>query len=890
MSTLSFHLFDERRTGVTLSYLSPRTTCPLEYDRSDVPAWVHLVPHTLIRDTQDARNKFLSVLSTNAKEDDHGFGTFLKYHTMLSQFQAAITDCFNDMEKAKDSTTVHLRDAKGTRQWARVEALAVLYNLAVAKGRQGTTARFTAGYGTQDVKDAATFNESCKTGSQQPKIGNIEHVQRLFEEAAGLMELLMTTGDEYALLDRTSYPELDTVFLRVLSLSFLGCAHESLWLFHTARNLHGRFCGLLASGIGHFFAQAHALCCALDNPELDGYQHKLENTLAVKRSFYNGVAQYFFNPRNGTRRKKSREHLETAMQLLVKVDTAFRKQAADELMGYYKEVAQWKENRHVVGRFPADGQGCKDEPAPYKSKPIPKLPKEVEAARMYLYWKKWTEQCAAGVITPSPIPKEKEWWEEDEEKSTRPTSPATKSAIKSELALRPAPCQEEEEPALAMTCVLPQRDLYTSHVRAHHDLSPQLVPCVVDIQTQKSLDRKQVSLCLLLVVDCTDAIEVNGEYKFGLVSNMLKDLIQSIGLTNNDYVGIVSFPPLGTKGRTPQVEVVRMDAAGIIHTHKILDGLKKTENASITDAIMECIVMLGRNQVDCSSYELLIFSDGMDTDGFQGAWSNWGRFHEMIHRVLQTSTDPSKKQLRINAFAIGTSSDKYLLQAVCEKSGGDYGQADATADGLSQIRTWFLQHFAEQFSKIATKCTMEIECAPGVSITQFGMEADGTVYDVHESLSSSADCGQLHDWFQWENGDKMIQTQVKKVVAPMRDFSVGHRAEVPIAFYVSNTAIIPTTTSLCQVKVTYTDAHTKDVTTIQTKVSCDGIPSLLDQRQHAWMPSVFVTKCVGTVAVSPTVVVPPQSGSTLYIRSGDWIDPRDTVSVSKKIRIGVDMH
>ena len=66
----------------------------------------------------------------------------------------------------------------------------------------------------------------------------------------------------------------------------------------------------------------------------------------------------------------------------------------------------------------------------------------------------------------------------------------------------------------------------------------------------------------------------------------------------------------------------------------------------------------------------------------------------------------------------GPRSDKYFIEAVCQKTGGDYAYADANEEGLSQIRAFLLKHCAAEFNKVATKCYLEIECAKGVAITQ----------------------------------------------------------------------------------------------------------------------------------------------------------------------------
>ena len=118
---------------------------------------------------------------------------------------------------------------------------------------------------------------------------------------------------------------------------------ETLWLFNTLKNEDGRLCGLLGSSIGYFFAQAEAVCQGIRNRELRHYTRVLENTLGVKRSYYNGVAHYFFNGRSAKRRRRAQEHLEGAMQLLTRVESAFRKQ-----------VWPWAHGRCAAGAFDGD--------------------------------------------------------------------------------------------------------------------------------------------------------------------------------------------------------------------------------------------------------------------------------------------------------------------------------------------------------------------------------------------------------------------------------------------------------------------------------------------------------------------------------------------------------
>ena len=91
----------------------------------------------------------------------------------------------------------------------------------LAQARQATHIRFTGG---DDTTDDDRLGPECQHSAEGRRLGHIAKVQRLFEESAGLLDLLMTQGSQCGVLDQTSYPELDSAFCRTLKLTFLGCA------------------------------------------------------------------------------------------------------------------------------------------------------------------------------------------------------------------------------------------------------------------------------------------------------------------------------------------------------------------------------------------------------------------------------------------------------------------------------------------------------------------------------------------------------------------------------------------------------------------------------------------------------------------------------------------
>ena len=104
----------------------------------------------------------------------------------------------------------------------------------------------------------------------------------------------------------------------------------------------------------------------------------------------------------------------------------------------------------------------------------------------------------------------------------------------------------------------------------------------------------------------------------------------------------------------PQLQMFRMDEDGISVAQKAIRSLRRTANVSLAHAVEAALDYLNNMSVAASSYELLLISDGHDSGGFKGAWNNWGKFHDVLGLIEETTNDPGKKQIRMHGFAVGT--------------------------------------------------------------------------------------------------------------------------------------------------------------------------------------------------------------------------------------------
>ena len=188
-------------------------------------------------------------------------------------------------------------------------------------------------------------------------------------------------------------------------------------------------------------------------------------------------------------------------------------QVADEIMGMYQEIATWKENKMAQKRFPSGNKGATGES---RVKPSPRLPREVAVVDMYLYWKRCALRSGAG-------PARKEWWEEED----APVSPAVRSAVArrgfEHGAGKTAP---KPEHALQLRCVQSNIDACAHNQRSDPDM--RVLSCVVDIRAPRPVNRDNINVCLILIIDCQGDMLIKEQHVTGAISQLLSELVEKV--------------------------------------------------------------------------------------------------------------------------------------------------------------------------------------------------------------------------------------------------------------------------------------------------------------------------------------------------------------------------
>ena len=137
MSTVTFHVLDERRTGLSPGYLCLSNSSPLVDEGGEQATWPQ-VPPTVIANTREAREAFIEVVDSDALHvGDEGLRSFLAYYTHLLQLQTHMEECIGYMDTADDAGRGSVEDVKGVHRWVLVENIIAVYNMAIAKVPRG---------------------------------------------------------------------------------------------------------------------------------------------------------------------------------------------------------------------------------------------------------------------------------------------------------------------------------------------------------------------------------------------------------------------------------------------------------------------------------------------------------------------------------------------------------------------------------------------------------------------------------------------------------------------------------------------------------------------------------------------------------------------------------
>jgi len=775
---------------------------------------------------QHLRGKALRVFANHSG----GLDCLIRYHEALREFDKVVRAYAptgeidpslpnHEQDRLMEEREVHSQ----LEEAVQLEQTKLLYNTALFLARSAYKKRFSAEADTET----------------------------LFQQAAAMFDMVATSP---YLPDEGVPNELAPDFLKVMAVNCLAGAAEHMLMKRVENEtVQWEPCAHLAYSLSYYYSQINAIL-RLAKKQMEkaagvSSYEGMVNLATVKSEYYKGATWWYLahNPethRGEQRRRKAIQGYELALAHLSRFLPGMRKAVETEI-----------EHRiRVARRPPAPSTSEESSNDPFELRPTPTLQLPT-----------WLEEEAAhhaalrtseGIDQPtprSPIPP-----------SPPVPAPALQDKVKPDVKLEPA-VVETSAPSpgkLVVETMVPEVDLYHTSLPQKVDEQGQPLPSYHEVNVMAQVrpvppETRQTGLCLYMLLDTFGQVEDSGGKgnKITSVFDLLCLLVRIVGLRPIDKVGIITW-----QDRRPvRTELIPMTEEGQAKLIQLIKAMVPVGNhrgspgSPIVEGLLEALQ--GMEAVDAAtSVEMIVCSDGCDSTGATH-YTNWREFNTMRDK-LGAVRQRLARSVRIHSFALGQMSERFLLRAIAKVGEGDFSYADATQDGLSVLRSWFLRHIANQISKIATQVHMKVQCAPGVRLRQMGRYE--MVFDpsyVHQH-ARDPDSGSMK----------------------LPDFSADHATNIVMTLGVREDAIQKGTTELMTVSVTYREGQTGEQCSVSSVAQQEASSDLISREHHNWLPTAYVTHVEGTAMLSSG------GGRGLRLLAGDVLDVRDCIE-SKNARV-----
>eukprot|EP00756_Hemistasia_phaeocysticola_P001492 Hpha_TRINITY_DN11053_c0_g1::TRINITY_DN11053_c0_g1_i1::g.92923::m.92923 len=842
--SFTLSIFDSRRSGLKVPYCLPSRqvtddrrhefVSPFRWTKEGLgnprPAFLQTLaaPASQV-DTkvQHLRGKALRVFANHSG----GVDCLIRYHEALREFDRIVRACAptgdidpslpnHEQDRLYEEREAHSMLA----EVIQLEQTKLLYNTALFLAREAYKTRFSAE----------------------------ENTVVLFQQAAAIFDLVANSP----YLPEEGVPsELAPDFLRVMALNCLAGAAEHMLMKRVENEVEQwEPCAHLCFSISYYYSQLSAMLRLakkmMERAAGVSSAEAMVNLATVKSEYYRGATWWHLahdptTRRGEQRRRKAIHAYEAALAHLSRFLPGMRKAVETEIEHRIR-VARHASHAAAAASFPGDTppSGPADATPPFERRPTPtlQLPAwlEDEAADLNA-----ARDASEGVDQPTP-------------RSPVPPSPPP-PAIKDE------PKLDIDSGQLILETVVPQVDLFHTKLPQKVDEQGQPLPSYheVNVMAQvrpKAPETRATGLCIYMLLDTFGQVEDGGGGKGNKISSvfdLLCLLVRIVGLRPIDKVGVIVWRdrrpvrseliPMTDEGQAQLIEEIK--AMTPVGNHRGSPG------SSVVEGLQEALEGLEGVQA-ASSVEVIVCSDGFDATGATH-YTNWQQFNSMRDQ-LGKLREKLARSVRIHSFALGHLSERFLLRAISKVGEGDFSYADATQDGLSVLRSWFLRHIANQTSKVATGVHMQVQCAPGVRLRQ--MASYEMVFDptyVHQH-SKDPDSGSMQ----------------------IEDFSADHTTNVIMTLGIREDIIQKGTTDLMTVTVTYREGQTGQHRSVSSVAQQEASSDLISREHHDWLPAAYVTRVEGAAMLSGT-----GGGRGLRLLAGDVLDTRDCVEAGRGARI-----
>eukprot|EP01065_Artemidia_motanka_P029503 TRINITY_DN35609_c0_g1_i1.p1 TRINITY_DN35609_c0_g1~~TRINITY_DN35609_c0_g1_i1.p1 ORF type:complete len:1935 (+),score=538.56 TRINITY_DN35609_c0_g1_i1:51-5855(+) len=833
--SFTLNVFDARRSGLKIPYaLPPRQV-------SDDRRHEFASPFRWTKDGgANPRPRFLDSLPPSAASIDakvqhlrskalrilvHGTGSadcLVRYYESLREFRRVVDSSAptgdidpslpnHEQDRLMEEREQHSALADAILQ----EQIKLLYNTALFNAKEAYKLRFMA------ANDA----------------------ERLYQQAAAMFDFVATSP----YLPEEGVPsELAPDFLRCMALCCLaGCAEHMLMARLEEEIRQWEPCAHLSYSISYYFSQVATLL-RIAKKQMDRAAgvsccDALINLASVKAEHYRGSCWWHCSHDPETRRSDQRKRkaiagYESGLAHLSRFMPGTRKAVEMEIEYCIRRA------RPSAASF--ESSQPSNESGPFDPRPTPalQLPQWLGQEAAELAELRTADENQSGVTPNSPIP---------------PPPPPPQDV--------PALDQPSTTGALDVQVVVPQVDLYHKKLpqKIDEDGNPLTGYHEIDLMaTIKPIPPavRKTGMCLYMIFDTFAPMDSAGEKKpnkIVSVQDLLGLLVKIVGLRPIDRVGVISW-----KNRAPhRGQLMPMTDEGQMKLVQEVKALQPVGNhrgspgSSVVEGIIEALA--GLESVDsATSLEVITFSDGFDATGATH-YTNWQQFSGMraAHdRILEATG----RTVRLHTFALGQQSERYLLKSIAKVGKGDFSYAESNQDGLSTLRSWFLRHVANQISKVATKTTMQVTCAPGVRLRQ--MNRYDLVFDptyVHQ-FALDPEHGEMH----------------------LEDFSEDHTSNVVMTLGVPEDVIKKGTTDLLTVTLSYREAQSQEIQTVSVTGRQEASSDLVSRELHHWLPVAYVTRVESLATISGS-----GGGRGVKLSAGDVLDTRDCIEVSRGGRV-----
>eukprot|EP01062_Namystynia_karyoxenos_P036363 TRINITY_DN2647_c0_g5_i1.p1 TRINITY_DN2647_c0_g5~~TRINITY_DN2647_c0_g5_i1.p1 ORF type:complete len:1941 (+),score=668.41 TRINITY_DN2647_c0_g5_i1:104-5824(+) len=845
--SFTLNVFDARRAGLKIPYALPAKqvsdggrhefASPFKWTKAEgsnprPPFLEELEPpaNTIDAKAQHLRSRALRVLSGSPGSVTN----LLEYYQVLREF-ARITAAAAPKDEIDPSLPNHEQDRlmeereqhAALAEAIHMERLKLLYNTAVFSAREGYKGRFVA--------DTAA--------------------ERSYQQAAALFDFVAN----HPYLPEEGVPnELAPDFLRVMALCSLAGAAEHMLMTrveHAAQQWEQ--CSHLCYSISYYYSQVCSLLTMakkqMERAAGVSCFESLLNLASVKTEYFRGAAwwHYSFAPdakRVDLRRRKAAACFEAALVQLGRRFPGARKATESELEYCTKRARTPSASGDAAAaqagaRTPLTPATLTEEdkrPTPALNVPDWLLPEVEEVARLAQLAEAGDEEGEGELALNQDMPE----------------SPKPISALEPSIA---PPKGEQGVGRLGVEVVVPQEDLFHKTLPPRVDERGQPLKQYHECAVMASVTpvppaQRSTGLRLYMIFDTfaqLDSAHDAKPNKIVSVQDLLMLLVRIVGLTPADRVGVISW----VDKRPRRSELRAMDEEGQARLLRDIRALQAVGNhrgspgAAVVEGVSEALEGLEAD-TDGASLEVIVFSDGFDSTGATH-YTNWLNFCSMRQRHAQILKG-SGRLVRVHTFALGLQSERYLLKAIAAVCHGDFSYAESSQDGLSVLRSWFLRHIANQMSKVATRCTMKVECFPGVKLRHLNKYE--LVFDPNyeHKFQNDADGGEVE----------------------LEDFSEDHETHVVMVLGIPADQVQKGVTDLVKVQVRYREAQTGQINTVSAVGRQEASNDLISREMHSWLPAAYVASVEGAVMVSGS-----GGGRGMRVNTGDILDMRDCVEV-----------